>query len=202
MTVDEILAPFYCKVFYVAITGHEHQSRIFFDTVPSYNVGGAVFDTYTDAGHLTGWSLHDIIAEIDTRLQGSVTQYAGYTINRVERYESASGANIFKGFDPADYSDIEGGAAGNIASATYRWVFQGDLREPYSIGWIDMGDAKPQRTPLPQPPVTDDGFLPWFMLRSAVKFVTVDGVRLTRAVSSNTGYNRYAARKYGKAIAP
>lgn len=202
MPVDQILAPFYAKVFYKAGTLPLHQYRLYFDTVPSYPVGGAKFDSYTDGTHTTGWTLAEIIAEIDDRLQAATSQYAGYTIQRVERWESADGANVFRGFDDGTYTGITGGVGANIASATYRYTFQTNLRRNFSLGFIDMADAKPQTTAVPQPPTADDGFLPWFILRSAVRFTNTDGVRLTRVVNSITGYNRYAARKYGKNIVP
>lgn len=202
MPVDQILAPFYAKVFYKHGTLPEHQYRLYFDSVPTYPTGGVRFDSYVDSGHPTGWKLVDIVTEINTRLQASTTQYAAYGVLRVECWESADGVNVFKGFDDADYSAVGGGVATNIASATYRWTFQTSLRRNFSLGFIDMGDAKPQTSAIPQPPTIDDGYLPWFMLRSAVKFTNTDGVRLTRAVNSITGYNRYSARKYGKSIIP
>jgi len=202
MSVNEILAPFYVKFFYRVLTGHIHSTRWYFDAVPSFGVNGAVFDTYTDATHLTGWTLHDVILEIDTRLQLSTTQYPPYDVIKVERWLSATGANVFKGLDPADYSDIVGGTGTPIAAAEFNWVFQDDDRNSFRFGFIDGLDSRPQRFELPQPPVLDDGGIDWFLLRSPIGFTTNDGVRLTRAVSNNTGVNKYAARKYGKTVIP
>lgn len=202
MPVDQIEAPFYVKNTYHVITGHPHTFRLYFDTIPSYNVGGAVFDTYVDATHLTGWTLHDVIKEINDRAAVDTLNFPAMTIDKVERFEGAAGLNPFKGFDDADYSDVVGGAGSAVASATWNFTYQTAARDNYRLGWIDTGFANPQRTELPQPSATDDGGLDWFILKSPVHFTNQDGVRLTRVLAQLTGYNRYSARKYGKDLIP
>ena len=202
MPVNEILAPFYAKVFYRVGTLPTHSIRLYFDAIPSYSAGGAVFDTYTDADHLTGWTLHDIIKEIDTRLALATTQYPSIEVIRVERWEGVTGANAFRGYDPADYSDVDDGVASSIAAAMFSWVIQTDERDNYRFSIIDSGDSKPQRFEIPQPPVLDNDGISWFFLRSAVQFTNQDGVRLTRMVSNNTGVSDYHAKRYGKTVIP
>lgn len=202
MPINEIGAPFYAKMFYHVLVGHQHQTRYYFDEVPSFGSADTRFSGYVDTAHPLGWTLMEIITELDLRLAVSTTQYPAINVERVERWRSALGVNVFEGLDPDDYSAVGVGVATPIASASFSWVYETNVRAQYRFTTLDAGDARPQRTELPQPPVVDDGGIDWFILKSVVHFTNRDGVRLSRAVSNNTGYNRHASKRYGKNIIP
>lgn len=202
MPLNEITAPFYCIVHYFTDaypTGHVF--RLYLDSIPSYGSSSTLFTSYTDAGHVGGWTLHDIIDEVLSRFYG-VTAFAAYTIGDVEMWESEDGLNTFVGLDPDDYSDIAVGAGDGVASAYGMFVVKAADRSQFRLTLFENNDARPQRFPRSNPPLVDDDTLDWFFVRSAVKFVTNDNKPITNVSSMNIGYNRKLARSYGRSVQP
>lgn len=205
MPTNEILAKSYLKVFYRnPDVDHQHSLRLYFDAVPTDSGGSVfVFTGYTDASHLTGWSVADIVAEFIARQAVSNGNLPAYSIDKVEVWQGDTvGPNIFLGYDGGDYTGVVGGGAAPNAAAYSMWVFEGAAKVQWRVSFFENHEASPQRFGLTQPPPTDDLSFTWFVLKSAVKFVNQDNIALTLAVSANDGYNRKLARNYGKSIAP
>jgi hypothetical protein len=202
MPINEILAPFYAIVKYTtAARPQGHNLRLYFDAIPTYEADETVFGTYTDAGHTEGWSLQSIVDEFLSRWVAQ-SPNGVVTVSEVSMWESEDGVNTFKGLDPDDYSGSAHGSGVGIASAYSMYVFKAADRSQMRYTLFEAADAKPQRFPLSAPPATDDDSLEWFVVRSAVNFVTNDNKPITIAASGNTGYNRKLARSYGRAITP
>lgn len=202
MPINEILAPFYVVITY-ATTAYPtgHKFRMYFDEVPTYESDETVFPSYTDAEHTEGWSLQSIIAEFFERWVAGLSNGA-MTITSVEMWESAAGVNTFIGLDPDNYSGSIFGSGAGVASAYTMFVFKAGDKSQMRWVTFEANDSKPQRFPLVSPPLTDDGGLAWFVLRSAVKFVTNDNKRLVQGSSWNTGYNKGLAKSYGRRVSP
>lgn len=201
MPLNEILAASYCIIRYTTDVPYQHSVRLYFDAVPTFDAVGNkwVFGTYTDATHVSGWSLQQIVKTVFDRFVLTTTMPA-LTIDGVEVWQSALGVNTFLGLDPDDYSGVLGGAANSDPSAYTMFVTKAADRSQFRFTIFDTGRASPQRTPVPPIPVADDGSFAWFMARSAVKFVTNDNKRITAVATVNTGYNRKLARSYGRRI--
>lgn len=202
MPLNEILAPFYAIVKYTTVAYPVgHTLRMYFNEVPVYEAEETTFAGYTDAEHTTGWSLQSIVDEFLSRWVAQ-SPNGVLTVSEVAMWESAAGVNTFKGLDPDDYSgSVFGGGAG-VAAAYSMYVFKAADRSQMRYTLFEAGDSKPQRFALSAPPAIDDGSLEWFVVRSAVGFVTNDDKPITIAASGNTGYNRKLARSYGRNIAP
>ncbi|HEY9758948.1 MAG TPA: hypothetical protein V6C97_27515 [Oculatellaceae cyanobacterium] len=203
MPTNEWLAPSKIVILYTTQSLAQHRMTLYFDAVP-VDTGGYIFNfpTYTDAGHATGWTVVQIVTAIFARMALSATPVCDPTINAVEVWQSVpSGANIFLGYDAGDYTAVAGGAGG-VASGYVMWFFQTNARDKFTLTVFDSGDANPQRTSAIPTPTVDNTFLDWFILKSAVHFTNNDGIRLSRAVSYNWGYNRKLARSYGKTVTP
>lgn len=202
MPINEILAPFYAIVKYVTTARPQgHNIRFYFDEVPVYEADETVFAGYTDAEHTEGWSLQSILSEFFTRWVAQ-SPHASFTISEVSMWESEAGVNTFKGLDPDDYSASTFGTGAGVASSYAMYVFKASDRSQMRFTLFEATTASPQRFPLTAPPAVDDDSLEWFVIRSAVKFVTNDDKPLTIAASGNNGYNRKLARSYGRAISP
>lgn len=202
MPLNEILAPCYVNIKYTTDAPAAHNMRLYFDELPSVTDGEFHFEDYTDAEHLTGWLLSEIVAEIFLRMVASATGVASVTINAVEVYQSVTGApNSFMGFDASDYTEVVGGAGG-VSSAYVMWFYQTSLRDKFTLTVFDSGNGDPQRQEAIPTPLVDNGFLDWFILRSAVRFTNNDGERLSLAKSYNWGVNRALAKAYGKILIP
>lgn len=202
MPTNEILAPFYSIMHYHTPARPEgHNVRLYLDAIPTYGGSTTTFAGYTDAGHLTGWTLEEIWEDVIFRaaVDGGMGQL---TVDYVEMWESVVGVNTFKGFDPDDYTGISGGLSVGAAAAYLMWVSKAAGREQFRLTFFDSINPAPQRFPLASPPSSDDGSLEWFFLRSAVKFVTNDDLPLVTVNSVNSGYNRKLARSYGRSVAP
>lgn len=202
MPLNQITAPSYVIVRYTTDVPAQHAVRFYLDAVPTFNAGGNnwIYAGYTDAGHVAGWSVKDIVGELLSRF-ALTTLLPPLTIDAVEVWQSAAGVNTFLGLDGADYSAITGGAANSEPSAYGMFVTKAANRAQFRFMMFDTKNAQPQRTSVPIPPTLDDGTLAWFFVRSAVKFVTNDNLRIASVATLNTGYNRKLARSYGRRLA-
>lgn len=203
MPVNEILAPSYAIIKYSVIPNIVHSHRLYFNTVPTLDGDeGFLFDTYTDDDHPDGWHLKEIIEELYTRLAMDSTKVSTKTVNEVEVWSALDGENLFMGLDAGDYTDIDPATGSPVAAAYSMFVWKSALRFQFRMTFMDTPDAKPQRYPILPPPEIDDGFVAWFVCRSAVGFVTNDNYEIATLATINTGYNRKLARSYGRQIAP
>lgn len=203
MGTNEILAPVYAKVRYTTPqypTGH--QLRLYFASGCSWSSGLAgdednwrLMEGATDHGAVSG-----IVFNIFNRMDGVLPNPT--TIASIELWHSIPSApNVLDHLNTLPPDNVVGSIAG-VAAAYLMYVFAGALRPTYRLTVFDTGDAKPQKYPPTTPPETDNGTLFWYMLKSGIPFATQDGIRLTRSVSGNTGYNRRLARSYGRTISP
>lgn len=204
MPTNEILAASYSILHYTPVfTGEEHEVRLYFDEVPTYvdEETGYRFSTYTDALHPSGWQLAEIWEEVWNRLNGlfGATAIPASTIGEVEVWQSVPSApNEFLGLDTASYDDVGDGGASGVASAYVMAVLKAANRAQFRFTIFDTFTATPQRyagTPIPE---VDNDTLQWFMVRSAVGFVTNDNLPLATLSSYNTGYNKALAKSYGR----
>jgi len=204
MPINEIEAPSYIRIFYRnGAVNRQHRQQWNFTEVPTLTAGEFVYTTYTDAGHATGWSVHDIVEDIFARAVAVNGNLPPYVIDKVEVWQGVEDApNVLLGEDGADFSDITGGLATPHASAYWMVALKGSGGQQFRANFFENGNSDPQRFAADSPPTIDDDTLSWLLLRSAVEFATQDGQRLTSALSANTGYNRRLAREYGRSIAP
>ena len=202
MPAQEILAPFYVNVRYsTAASPTPHRFRLYFNAIPSFGVTSTVFPTYTDTAHPTGWTLAQIVDEVLTRFF-SQTAFAAYTIVDVEMYTSNAGVNTFVGLDPDDYSGVTVGAGSGKAAAYCMYVFTANNKAQWRFTLFEAASGDVQRFAQPDPPVADDTTFSWFVIRSAVGFVTNDNLPLAHIKSTNIGFNRALARRYGRFVSP
>lgn len=202
MPINEIFAPFYSIMHYnTSAKPSGHTVRLYLDSLPAYGTGTTVFPAYTDSGHALGYTLRDIWDEVLNRLY-TLAPFSALTFGEIEMWESASGVNTFKGLDPDDYASLTAGAGAGAASAYVNVVCKAADRSQFRFTIFEGNDARPQHYNLASPPATDNGTFQWFMLKSAVKFVTNDDLPLVTVSTANLGYNRANARKYGKDVIP
>lgn len=208
MPINEITAASYSIAHYVTDdTNEPHVARLYFDEVPTLvsEEVGYRFAGYTDAEHLSGWTLAEIWDAVYFRMNatfgGNALQQA--TFGDVEVWQSVPDEpNLFLGLDPASYEDISAGAATGIAAAYLMLVMKSASRQQFRFTIFDATDSKPQRYAGTSIPEVDNDTLQWLMARSAIGFVTQDNEPLTIASSYNTGYNRKLARSYGRVKTP
>lgn len=197
MPVSEILAPIYAVMKYHVGSFPAHLSRLYFDAAITHVGDDWTFTSYTDGSHPTGWKLHDIFAEIDTR-HALDTHYPHIVVDEVQVWASNTGVNTFLGFDVSDYTDLGAGGGTAVPAAYGMFVFETSLRSQFRLSVFEWGTARGQRIAVPAPPSSDDGGINWFITSSAVGFVNRDNDRLTRTLSLNTGTNDKLARDYGR----
>lgn len=203
MPVNEILAPFFVKVFYHTSINQPHVFRLYLDEVPVLVPGiGYRFAGYIDALHPAGWTLLELVDEVTTRSGFGGSPMPPIVVDTVEAWRTVVGVNIFMGFDTASYAGVTGGTSGVVASAYWMWVMKAGNRDQFRLTFMDAGDSKPQRTAVGTPPAIDDGGLNWFIVNGGIGFVTNDNLPLVDIASVNTGYNRKLARNYGRTIIP
>lgn len=204
MPVNEIQAPSYIKIFYRNPTvNHQHVQRWYFtEPITISGDNGFGWSAYTDEDHLEGWLVSEVVAELFSRAVLANGNLPPYQVDKVEVWAGEAGANEFLGYDNGDYDDVDGGSGSPNASAYELKVFETATKLQFRATFFENGVASPQRYAQTPPPEEDDTFFNWFILRSAVEFANNDGVRLTLAISNNTGYNRKLARTYGRDIMP
>lgn len=203
MPTNEILAPVYAKVKYVTPQYSKgHQLRLYFASGCSWSAG--------DEGDEANWRLKEgatdhgpvstIVFNIFNRADALLPNPT--TITSIELWHSIPNApNVLDHLNTLPPDSVVGSATG-VAAAYLMYVFAGALRPTFRLTFFDTPDAKPQKYPPTTPPESDNGTLFWYMLKSGIPFATQDGIRLTRSVSGNTGYNRRLARTYGRTVAP
>lgn len=203
MPLNEILAPVYIKGKYatpVFPTGHAF--RLYFATGCSFSVGASgdeenwrLHEGATDHGAVSG-----IVHEVFTRAVGTLP--SGSSVTQIELYHSIPAApNVLDHLNPLPSGNSYGSGAG-VASAYQMWVFAGSLRPQWRFELFDGNNINPQKYAPYTPSSGDDNTMEWYILKSGIPFATNDGIRLTREVSRNVGYNRRLARSYGRSVAP
>lgn len=203
MPTNEILAPVYLKVKYITPQYSKgHQMRLYFASGCSWSAGLAgdednwrLKEGTTDHGAVSG-----IVFNVFNRMDGQLP--SGTVISQIELWHSIPSApNVLDHLNALPPDSTVGSAAG-VAAAYLMYVFAGALRPTFRLTYFDTPDSKPQRYPPTTPPDADNGGLFWYILKSGIPFATQDGIRLTRSVSGNTGYNRRLARTYGRTVSP
>lgn len=203
MPTNEILAPSYLLVKYHTSTLRNHVFRLYFDAVPAdTGINGWRFSTYTDPSHLTGWLVSEIVVELCNRMMAATLLFPRIFVDSVEVWSTVLGANVFLGIDSGNYSGLSATGGSVVASAYTMFVFKAANRDQFRLTIMDAPDSRPQRYVPVTPPAIDNLTVEWFMLKSAVEFVTNDDLDLALAASFNTGYNRKLARTYGRQLAP
>lgn len=204
MPINEILAESYAHVHYGTIARPRgHDFRLYFSSVPTLDpTDGFVFSTYTDAEHLTGWTLSEIVKELYRRLGNVAGGVPAWTGVSAEMYQGVSGANLFLGIDTGDWSGGFSGVGGSVASAFTTYNMGAANRQNYRWTTFDGGHVNPQKIAGGVAPTEDDDSVPWFMTKSPVNFVTQDNEDLVLLKSITYGYNRKLARSYGKEVSP
>lgn len=204
MPVNQILAQTYLKVFYEVIPNIVHSMRLYIEApltvVPE---GESYFAGVTDATHVSGWTVAEVVVEFIERLYNThTTLVPQMNILRVEMWESNAGANTYLGNDGGDYAPYNAVGGSNVPSAYLMYVFQTAARDQWRVSMFDTKSSNPQRTAVASIPVIDNGSFAWFVVRGTVPFSNQDGIALNSAASYNTGYNRALARAYGKTLTP
>lgn len=200
--LNEIHSPSYIKGKYATPAYPQgHAFRLYFATGTTW-AGGSSGDEenwrlkegVTDLG-----SVASIVDSVFDRLETVLP--ATTAITEIELWSAADGANILQHLNTLPTGNSYGAGAG-VASAYYMEVYAGALREPFRFTVFDGQTVKPQKFPPGSPPLSDDGSLVWYMLRSPIPFATNDGVRLAVQKSINHGYNRKLSRSYGRTVSP
>lgn len=202
MPENEINAPVYIKgKISTPVYPLGHAFRFYFVTGTSWTVGasGDEDNWRLQQGGSPVASVNSILNEVFTRVGAALPDHSH--VAEIELWHSAPGENILEHLNPLPLGNDYGSGVGK-ASAYYMQVYAGSLRNQWRFTTFDGAFAEPQRYPPTTPPDIDDGSTAWYFLKSTIPFATNDGIRLTRMVSENSGYNRKLARTYGRTIAP
>ena len=203
MPVNEIHAPIYIKGKYsTPVYSSGHAFRLYFAAGCTWSVGASgdednwrLMEGTTDHGPVSGL-IHDLFSRVDASLP------ANSHILEIELWHSVPGApNVLDHLNTLPSGNTFGTGAG-VAAAESIYVYGGALRQYYKLYLFDGGFVAPQRFAGHVPTTADDGTLAWAFLKSGIPYATNDGIRLSREVSENTGYNRKLARRYGRSITP
>jgi hypothetical protein len=197
MPVNEILAPYYVKYRYTTPFA-AHQGRLYFETGAELGTEGPLSPsswTIRGSAAIQSVPIKDLVFQVINRMKSVIKPTV--TLTNIEVWQSAAGVNTLVGLNDLPTVNTFTGGAG-FAAAYNMVVFGTGVRQKFRLTFFDTASTDPQRVSLAQPPAVDDGFIGWYMLKSLVPFATQDGVRLTRTISQNTGYNRKLARAYGR----
>jgi len=203
MPINEIHAPVYVKgKIATPVYPEGHAFRLYFATGTSWSVGASgdednwrLMEGSTDHGAISG-IIHNLLSRLNTQLpdHSSVTS--------IELWHSIPDApNVLDHLNVLPEGNDYGSGVG-VAAAYVMWVFAGALRPQWRFSLFDGAFVSPQKYAPVVPPSSDDGTVEWYFLKSTIPFATNDGIRLTREISQNTGYNRKLARSYGRTISP
>lgn len=201
MPVNEILAPYYLKVKYNTGVAR-HMMHMYFET--GAMLGDPAIATPGDyqikgVAALAFTNLSEVVYQVFHRQRTGMP--AALALEEIQVWRSAPGSNEFVASNALPTASVAG-IASPIASAYSMEVFQSADRSKYRMTFFEWVDSKPQRYAPTNPPLIDDGYLGWYILKSDIPFATNDGKRLTVPVSANVGYNRRLARRYGRQIVP
>lgn len=203
MPINEILAPIYVKGKYSTPSyGAGHAFRLYFAAGCTWSSGAVgdeenwrLMEGATDHG-----AISSIIHQVFTRANADLPDTSH--VIQIELWHSIPAAdNVLDHLNPLPLGNTYGSGAGS-PSAQAMHVFAGSLRPTFRLTFFDGGYPNPQRYAPVAPPTADDGSLRWYFIKSGIPFATQDGIRITREVSFNTGYNKKLARKYGRTLAP
>lgn len=201
MPVNEILAPYYLKVKYNTLVAR-HLCHMYFET-------GAVLSDppllapndwgIQGVSSLVVTPISTLVWEIFHRVRAGLN--SGTIVEEIQIWQGGAGVTNFIGSNVVSPTAI-GASATGIASAYDMEVLQSPDRSKFRISFFEWLDSRPQRYSASQPPTIDDGTVGWYFLKGAVPFATNDGKRLSQIISSNVGYNRRLARRYGRQVTP
>ena len=204
MPLNEIHAPVYIKGKYATPWySSGHSFRLYFETGCSWTEGlsGDESNYRLAQGGADIASVASIVNSVFTRAAGYLK--AGTTITELALYESATGgADTLIHLNDLPEGNTYGSSADATASSFWMWVMATGLREKWRFTLFDGVASAPQKYPPEATPSGDNGTLAWYFVRSNIPFATNDGLRLTRMVSANRGYNRKLARTYGRVVNP
>lgn len=203
MPVNEIHAPFYLKgKIATPVYNQGHAWRLYFEAGTTMTPGLAgdednwrIVRDGDDKGSVDA-CVDDLFSRFTTALP------ANSHVTEIEIWQSIPDAeNLLVHLNTLPLGNSYG-TGGGVASAFMMQVYGTALREQFRFTVFDGDLVSPQRYPPVSPPVSDDGGLTWFFVRSDWGIATNDGIKITRQISSNTGYNKKLARKYGRTISP
>ena len=203
MPVNEILAPIYIVGKYATpFYPQGHQMRLYFQSGSSFQPGltgdednWRIYRDGDDKG-----SVSDLMSDVLGRAGGLVP--AGTSWVQISLYHSIPSApNILDHYNTLPTGNSYGTGAG-VAAAYCMYVFAGALTPKFRLNYFDGAQVHPQRFPPNSAPSGDDNSIEWLFTKSDWGLATQDGIKLTRGVSINTGYNRKLARSYGRTLTP
>lgn len=203
MPVNEIHAPIYIKG-KIATPAYPagHAFRLYFHLGSTWSVGAEGDEEnwrILSPGAVDAGSVSGCVDNLFDRAGGLLPENSHIT--QIELWESADGANELVHLNPLPTGNSYGSGAG-IASASAIYVFGTALRPQFRFTLFDGGNVAPQRVAPYTPTTEDDGTIQWFFLKSPYPLANNDGLRLTRSVSFNSGYNEALKKKYGRTIVP
>jgi hypothetical protein len=201
--VNEIHAPIYVKGKYsTPIYSQGHAFRLYFAAGSSWIPGltGDEENWRLQTGEGDQGAISGIVHEVFRR--AAPVLMAGTAIQSIELWQSVPDAdNLLVHLNPLPTGNSFGSGSQH-ASSFYMWVFAGALRDQFRFTLFDGVNPEPQKFSPITPPTGDDEGLEWYFINSDIPFATNDGIRITREVSRNSGYNRRLARRYGRSITP
>jgi len=200
MPINEILAPYYAIADYTTWAAR-HVVRWYFP-------GGTVNTVGTDMRHTA-------LVEPTYNPDGSISQYAylwfqvmyhnrglvGPTVDSIAVWQSATGPNTLIGYS----QPIQPTSGPNLGVASSYIMLSGTAitatsRQRYKIMFFEATtSSSPQRFSGNVLPVSGNEVV-WDYLLSVA--VTQDGLAPVVIRSTNVGYNRKLARRYGRTIQP
>lgn len=204
MPLNEIHAPVYIKGKYATPAYPVgHAFRLYFALGSAWSAGAEGDETNWRLSYNSAdvGSVATIVNSVFTRAAGFIP--TGTSVSEIALYESANGGvDELVHLNDLPTGNSYGSAEVATASSYWQWVMATELRPKFRFTLFDGTNSVPQHFPPEGIPSGDNGSLVWYFINSAVPFATNDGLRLTRWVSSNRGYNRRLARSYGRTVAP
>jgi hypothetical protein len=179
-----------------------HQFRLYFNLGSTWSPGasGDEENWRINIGGSPVGSVNALVDNVFDRLGGVLKEDS--SITQLELWESAVGENTLVHLNTLPSGNNYGTNGGGVASSYWMYVFGTSLREQFRFTVFDGTNGDPQKFAPDSVPDTDDGSAAWMFLKSAYPLANNDGIRLTRMVSKNTGYNRKLARSYGRTVSP
>lgn len=203
MIVNEIHAPYYIVgKFATPVFPTGHNFRLYFKTGTVLTVGdGGDEDNWRiTRGGIDIGSVAACVNDLFTRAATNLPEHTHVT--QIELWQSVPDAgNLLVHINTLPLGNDYGNSPG-IASSYVMYVFGTALRPQFRFTFFDGSSVAPQRYPAVSAPTVDNSTIYWFFTKSNWGMANNDGLAITRNMSTNTGYNRALAKKYGKSISP
>jgi len=200
MPVNEILAPYYAIVQYTTWAA-SHIVRFYLPSGTVTDVSGDIrHSALEDATHNATGSISEYVY-LWFQLVYQNRNLLAPSIEAVAVWQSAPGPNILLGYSlpvQPNGGNVQGVASGYVMLSGA--AISGPTRQRYKIVFFEaVADASPQR--LAGNTITQLANIPvWDYVLS--KVVTQDGLAPVIIRSTNYGYNRKLARRYGRILQP